>query len=295
MADKKEQELKIFGLSIPIMQQIIKWCIIIGIAAIILTPISFAFFGHLNFSGQFDFTKISAFGSFLSGLVGGILTLAASLLILLTYNSQKKELEKTVEIADKQSETMRIQQFENTFFNLLKTQREIAELWDKPSEPHNFFVRILDFLQNRYNKNKGSIKKGKINETFETFKSGKVIIGELEKYAKSNYDEKEVLKLIVRDVYFLNYNSLSHFYNHLNMLIKYIDQQFESSESNNSSLYIDILANNLSISQITLYFYFILLFPEMINLVNKYNFFKRLKEDDLIKTEHTNLHQKETE
>ena len=73
------------------------------------------------------------------------------------------------------------------------------------------------------------------------------------------------------------------------MFIKYIDKQFANSEANNSTLYYEILANNLSISQIILYYYFLLLFPEMETLINKHNFFKRLDKTDLIDEKHKDL------
>ena len=92
MDNKANQELKIAGLSTSTITLFIKWGILLSILGIGITVIVFALYGHFNPAWDFDFEKINAFGSLLSGLIGVILTLVATLLIWLTYHSQKKEL-----------------------------------------------------------------------------------------------------------------------------------------------------------------------------------------------------------
>ena len=99
----KEEEIKIAGLSTKTVKNFIKWGILLSILGIGMTVVVFAVYGHFNPARNFDFEKIDAFGSLLSGLIGVVLTLVATLLILLTYNTQKKELAETVSIASKQS------------------------------------------------------------------------------------------------------------------------------------------------------------------------------------------------
>ena len=94
--------------------------LILGFAGIIITIFIFYFRNHLSISQDLAFNKLDAFGQFIGGFIGTIFTFAATILIWLTYKTQKEELSQTVEIAKKQSWTLKIQQFENTYFNLLE-------------------------------------------------------------------------------------------------------------------------------------------------------------------------------
>src|SRR5688572_13144968 len=63
-------------------------------------------------------------GDFVGGITAPFLSSVAILLIYLTYVSQKEELRLTRAIMEKQTETLNKQQFETTFFNLLKVHNQ---------------------------------------------------------------------------------------------------------------------------------------------------------------------------
>lgn len=93
--------------------------LVVGITTIVTVVSIYFFKGYIN-QGEIDSGLFGTFGDFIGGFVGTIFTIAATLLILLTYQSQKVELQATNKIATLQSQTQKQQNFESTFFNLLK-------------------------------------------------------------------------------------------------------------------------------------------------------------------------------
>lgn len=63
-------------------------------------------------------------GDTFGGITAPIIGLITILLIFLTYHSQKNELKETRDTAEKQAEIMAQQQFESTFFEMLKVHRD---------------------------------------------------------------------------------------------------------------------------------------------------------------------------
>lgn len=74
-----------------------------------------------------DLSKFGAFGDYLSGVVGTILTIISIYLLWKTYTSQKDELKKQKEFIAKQTQVMEQQAFEQTFFAMLNcTLQELS-------------------------------------------------------------------------------------------------------------------------------------------------------------------------
>ncbi len=110
----------------------IKIVLVVLSLVLIITIIYFIDKGNLKFWEDPDLEMLSTFGTFLSGLIGTGLTVIATFLIWMTYNSQKRELKETKEIAEGQrqamllqNETAKKQQFETTFFNMLNKLDQI--------------------------------------------------------------------------------------------------------------------------------------------------------------------------
>lgn len=72
-----------------------------------------------------DTTITGMIGDFMGGVVGTIWSFAGVILFFLALRLQSKELSLQIEELKSTREVFTIQQFENTFFNLLKTQNDI--------------------------------------------------------------------------------------------------------------------------------------------------------------------------
>ncbi len=67
------------------------------------------------------------FGDYVGGLLNPFLSFLALIVLLRTYSTQRKELEETQKILNEQKETQKRQQFESTFFELLKMHNETLD------------------------------------------------------------------------------------------------------------------------------------------------------------------------
>ncbi len=102
--------------------------LLIAIGFVILVTTSFLFlcnFGHRT--TRIDSEKLDHFGSFISGLVGSLWSLASFILLYVSLQKQKDEAKKTEIALEEQSKTQQLQQFETTFFNLLKYYNEVVD------------------------------------------------------------------------------------------------------------------------------------------------------------------------
>ncbi len=73
---------------------VIVYTLLGGILIIFFSTVILFVKGNINFNALLDTDIISAYGTFIGGLVGTLFTLIATLLIYMTYNSQKEELKK---------------------------------------------------------------------------------------------------------------------------------------------------------------------------------------------------------
>lgn len=78
-----------------------------------------------------DAARWGTFGDFFGGTLNPILSFLALIIVLKTYLSQQEELKETRKILKEQSETQKRQQFDNTFFELLKLHNQILEDFKK--------------------------------------------------------------------------------------------------------------------------------------------------------------------
>ncbi|MCF8370971.1 MAG: putative phage abortive infection protein [Bacteroidales bacterium] len=109
-------------------KNIIKIAVILAIFGFIIIVIFSIFLPFNDWSFQLNSELFGQYGSFIGGLAGSIFSLSAMFLLYETLKLQKR----TVDIED----------FERTFFNLLKTQQELTE-----------GIRVYSFtLNNDFNK-----------------------------------------------------------------------------------------------------------------------------------------------
>ncbi len=74
-----------------------------------------------------DAVRWGTFGDFVGGTLNPILSFLALVVLLKTYSSQREELEDTKTILKEQTATQKKQQFESTFFELLKVHNQSLE------------------------------------------------------------------------------------------------------------------------------------------------------------------------
>ncbi len=98
--------------------------VIIGLVVI------FYFMFSLPFNDESKIRNAELFGQygdFVGGFIGSLFTLAGFFLIYKTLLTQQDAIKQQDSIIVQQRKMFELQKFENTFFNLLKTQRDIAD------------------------------------------------------------------------------------------------------------------------------------------------------------------------
>lgn len=107
---------------------------------------------HLKYATNCNF--LGTYGDFIGGTLGTFIAGLACWLVYKTYISQKEELDATKSIMDEQSKTMKQQQFETSFYNLLGLRKTL----------------LNELIYNTFEFDKGlsddeKIKKRKMSET----------------------------------------------------------------------------------------------------------------------------------
>ena len=118
----------------------------IGISLLIIGLFFFLYKSSFNIKNEVDTSKLSEFGDYFGGVIGAIWSLAGVILLYVALDEQRKdikinqnalikqieefelqrvELSETREIFKEQSITLKIQRFENTFFQLINLYNEI--------------------------------------------------------------------------------------------------------------------------------------------------------------------------
>ena len=135
--------------------QVILTTIVASILTFITITIIYWSKGNVSIKNTIDPEMVSSYGTILSGSIGTILTLVATILLYATYTSQKEELRQTNNIANDQAnslrlqnETIEIQRFENTFFKLLNT----LTLSIEKSEDNVIYENLISLTKIQFSK-----------------------------------------------------------------------------------------------------------------------------------------------
>lgn len=253
---------------------------------------------------------LNELGDYLGGTVGSLWALAGLFFIYVAFLGQKvemryqreelgltrKELESTREELKGQrkqmvlqNENLRTQNFENTFFQLLKLFGHISSLMivdiskveDLNKQEGNLYT--LKPIQL-----KGTLK-GKATFIYYQRKFYAQYLNALndvemtsgQDYSYSLKGQKEILFKAKRNFLWDFETELSHYFNSFIEMIKFII--FESS---NRKTYLSILRAQLTLSELKLLCYYLQDKPELFEELNKCNFFHTLKSEDLLLEEH---------
>ena len=229
------------------------WLSILASLIFIVTTILFFWNRTYKTSLTLDTDIFNHYGSFFAG----IFSIPTTILVYLTYQTQKKELEDA-------RKTTQIQQFENTFFNLLTNHREVTkslnESWYKYSNSRreeqsrafdgkiliditvNLIKTILHGLEIKYYLD--FVDKQWLNieylnfdgylpfDNFRLFELNFEFINENKKndplgkviFEKSKLANPEGLPFIYERIFVLNRSSLGHYFRNLYHFVKLVDE-----------------------------------------------------------------------
>lgn len=205
---------------------------------------------NFNLSTSLNTSKFSGFGDFIGGTIGSIWSLAGVILFYVALTEQREdikinrealkaqvtalnqqikefelqrfELEETRKVFEEQGETLKVQRFENTFFQLVQLHHEIIEKLSFDRRDINYGYSEIEKreiiskgVQDLLNKIVQSNRIAKQNES-----------GGIE-YIPNKPENLEVAKQrlyeVYRDFYFNDYKQLlSHYYRNVYHIFKFI-------------------------------------------------------------------------
>ncbi len=224
---------------------------------------------HLNLFYELSLTKASQVGDFVGGFIGVVFTIAGFILLYETLNLQRIESTNTRNF-------LKIQQFENNFFQLMKS--------------YNHIVSTMDVNQELFD-DEGEMA------SRDVFYSGKDCFGFWFSGIKDKMNEQEFSKeefISYFHSFYIKWElDLSIYYSQIYQILKFV----EYSKIDNEMIYIDLFKANLSIHELAFLFYytFIIADEEHRRLVDKYNFFGKLQTRNLINPVHINFMKKRNE
>ena len=233
--------------------------------------------------------KIAQFGDFIGGTVGSIWALAGVVLFYVAlkeqrsdfrtnkealesqtealklqikeFELQRKELEETREVFKIQNETMAIQKFESTFFNLLSNHHEIVNA-----------MRI-----NFNNNNNLPIEKVGRDVFHYSYKA---LSNKLE-ILPSDLNTPEAISSIYFEVYTITQNNFAHYFRNLSSIIKFINNS-ESITESDKLMYASMISSQLSDYELLWLFYDgLIINQEFKPLIMKYSLLKNMRIDEL--------------
>lgn len=276
---------------------------ICGFVILIIFSIRLLSHGY-NFTDTLDIDASAKSGDFVGGVVGSLWTLTSVLLLFITLKLQRRGLKET-------SDALRRQQFENNFYNLMRTQQDIVKDIEFETtvagdpRKHNgrkFFAlaeRDLLFIhdllacsdyakeKSEYRYYKTIVKRYDLTEEY---------------YNEVHESIKDDDQLIITKSYELLFNRfdhlIGHYFRHLYHILNFLkdtEKKYPPTEESNNVYqnYANYIQAQMNTSELFLLFYNSLCFPKMKELVLRYNLLENLPIEDLIKEDHQKLYGKE--
>ena len=205
-----------------------------------------------------DLESLSKMGEFFGGIVGPIWALAGVILFYLALIYQRKELElqreelfESRKIMANQSRTIEIQQFENTFFQLLEFHLSASARIESQETGNGFDVMYKAFTK-------------AVNDTKKRRK----------KDGSSEILDEEAFETCFRQVYDSYRNTISHYMESYKSLIYLV-----AEKSKDPNFYINIIKPHLTEQEVLLQFYYLITYdndPKFKEIVENYGLFERL-------------------
>ena len=259
-----------------------------------------------NFSNDnvINSEKIAQFGDFIGGIIGSVWSLAGVILfyVALTeqredikinretlnaqvdalhqqikeFELQRSELKETRKVFKEQSETLKIQRFENTFFQLINLHHEIIDKLTLGNgmdtlEKREVFTKGLSFIKSNIHQN---------THTFEIMQQAK--------YSVTNKTEAEE-KLIASYKTFYTTETrqlFSHYYRNIYHIFKFI-YTTKLIEKEKKQFYASLIRAQLSSDELELIYYNSIVptlgFPNFLFLIKEYEIMQNFDLDLIYK------------
>ena len=254
----------------------------IGLFLFIIGIIVFIYRESIGFDSQINATKIAQFGDFIGGVVGSLWSLAGVILFYVALTEQRKDIEinretlkaqvsalnqqieefglqreelsETRKVFQEQSETLKIQRFENTFFQLLSLHHELVDKLN--------FNRISNFGKSELLEKRAVLSKAfedldnkfkRSNHTREVSPTGEFI------YKKKSLETIEIarnrMNEVYKNLYFDDYKQiLSHYFRNVYHIFKFIYTS-ELIQKSKKQFYASIVRAQLSSDELYLILY----------------------------------------
>lgn len=224
--------------------------------------------------GQFGdmFGAVNALfsGLALGGIVLAILLQREDLKLQRTeLELTRKELAGQKEALTLQNDTLRLEGFENTFFQLLRLQTEIANSIDLVNPANGNRTQGRDCFR---------IFSSRLRSAFEKKRLG------------SDRDELQAINSAYRNFFVENQGNVGHYFRSLYNLIKFVDR----SAIVEKEIYTNLVRSQLSSYELLLLFYNCLSDlgrQKFKPLVERYALLKTVPRDELLDASHTNLYE----
>jgi len=265
--------------------------------------------------------KVGQFGDFVGGLIGSIWALAGVILfyVALTeqrndfktnrevlnaqtnaleqqineFELQREELAETRKVFKIQSETLKRQQFESTFFSLVDLHHEIVKSIDLVSRKPKYTPTEKLTLEIP-----SAEKQSKITEIttgrdcFVKFRKGFINTYRRIKREKPDLKEKELINESYLDYYEVHQSDLGHYFRNLYHIFKFI----KNAEIEDKKRYTSLVRAQLSNEELFLLFYNCISDlgkDKFMPIIEEFQLLKSLNTSTLIKKdEHLNYYQK---
>lgn len=244
---------------------------ILGICAVLAVSaggiIAYLFFYEIKASHPAYFDNVETLGimgEFLGGTVGSIWALAGVMLFFLALIYQKRELslqreelKESRKIMENQSATIAIQQFENTFFQLLKFHIDASHNIRNTTTATGKEVNGFDTLFNAFKKEVKAVKSRRKN------------VG-----GNNISPDDETFEMCFKAVYEGYKNNFQHYLENYRTLVSLI-----SSKSHDPGFYFNILKSHFTEQEVLVQFYYIILYAKnkkLTEATEKFGLFHKL-------------------
>lgn len=270
----------------------------------------------LSLSSKIQADKFGQFGDVIGGFIGSIWSLAGVILfyVALTeqrgdfknnskvlvkqaealeqqikeFELQREELSETRNVFKVQSETLKMQQFESTFFNLLNLHHEIVNSIDLISYEKTKKTTLRNFLDQAEERGERVVTTGR--DTFVKFRKG--LENSYSNTVKTDSERDEFLLMNTAYVKYYNrhQSDLGHYFRNLYHVFKFI----HNSNISDKGRYTSLVRAQLSNDELILLFYNSISVFGRVKfkpLIEEYHLLKTMNTENLIrKDEHINYY-----
>lgn len=267
--------------------------------------------GIMNLFIQSKELKLNEVGDFIGGTVASLWSLSGLFFIYIAFLGQQKQMlfqnlelqfnrfevkstrfelkEQKLQMIE-QNKSIKLQRFENTFFNMINLLHEIVNSIDIIEEKENIVTRLGGSMVEQFNNAEKHThfltKKGK--DCFVSFR--KELLENYESLSLKDEEEIKKIKIAFRDFYYKNEPDLRHYIQNVFQIALFI----EKSEIENKNDYVELFRSQFSTNELVIIYYYSLSdfkYHWFNSFLENYTFLKLFNSGKLLKSEHRDFHE----